>query len=276
MAVDWLTSAPILATIIVCVAMIPLDQFRYSQDFVREFVGTIVMIAATFSAGKWWGLATPVWLATSGIKVDWLWHWAGVVIADWSCGGPQVNPSVAWSMLALGKINYSQFVVHVSAQLLGGIVAFPLLQNFAKMMGWNPLGGPAVTPSIAGDALNLAIFHEVAAIFLLLLCIFVVSWEPPISFQNSKTYYLVKISLIAFTVRALIENFGAAGPSINPMLATAWYVYESGTYPTFAAHYLIYWVASIFGALAASLFYALIKQDATFFGALGPTKIKTN
>ena len=82
------------------------------------------MIALTFAPGKWWGapgtVIAPESLAVLGVlnavvPLDYVLHWFGVVVADWSCGGPHVNPGVASAMLALGKIDYNQYVVHVAA-----------------------------------------------------------------------------------------------------------------------------------------------------------------
>lgn len=258
--VEWAQSGPIVATIVICGSAIPLNPMAFR----KEFFGTIVMIACTFSAGKWWGLATPEgW----PVPADWLFHWAGVVIADYLCGGPQVNPGVASSMLALGKIDYPMFACHVAAQVLGAVIGFKLLQDFAGEMGWNYLGGPQISATISGEELRKAAFHEFLVMFLLLLVIYLVNWEPSPRMKGSPAFYPVKQSLTAFTIRALIYYFGAAGPAINPALATGWVVYETGAYPDFSAHYLVYWVASISGALAASFLYTVIKRRGGSGGA---------
>jgi glycerol uptake facilitator-like aquaporin len=86
--------------------------------FRSEFLGSIVMVGCTFSAGKWWGLSSQ--------NAEWALHAAGVVAADRASGGPDVNPAVTFSMFALGKLSLDAFLAKVAGQLLGGYVAFPL------------------------------------------------------------------------------------------------------------------------------------------------------
>jgi len=77
----------------------------------------------------------------------------------------------------------------------------------------------------------------------------------------------VKQSLTAFGIRLLIIYLGAAGPAINPMLASCWVVSETGAWPDFANHYVVYWAAPWAAAIAAGLMYAMYKGESqTFFG----------
>ncbi|KAL3922363.1 MAG: hypothetical protein SGILL_002248, partial [Bacillariaceae sp.] len=60
--------------IIMSVAAGCVEHRKYWDKYVKEFLGTIVMIGCTFSAGKWFG--TDSW------QVAWLFHAIGVVAAD--------------------------------------------------------------------------------------------------------------------------------------------------------------------------------------------------
>lgn len=52
-----------------------LEDGKYLSAFRHEFVGTLLMIGFTFSAGKWFG--------TESIKLAWLSHFLGVISADY-------------------------------------------------------------------------------------------------------------------------------------------------------------------------------------------------
>jgi flagellin-like protein len=59
----------------------------YLKPFLQEVVGSIIMIAFTFSAGKWIG-EESLWVA-------WTSHFFGVIAADYVGGGPMVNPAMS-------------------------------------------------------------------------------------------------------------------------------------------------------------------------------------
>ena len=64
------------------------------------------------------------------------------LLADFLGGGPHVNPAVTVSMFTLGKCTYTDAFVRISAQLGGGLVAFPIFHAVANAMEWEPFGGP--------------------------------------------------------------------------------------------------------------------------------------
>ena len=94
-----------------------------------------------------------------------------------------------------------------------------------------------------------------------------------------ENHYIIKQSLTAFAIRALIEIFPTAGPAMNPMLATAWDVFgvgKSGEFPSGHEHYFVYWVGPCLAALLASVTY-VIYAGGTFLGnsvPIGPLKGK--
>ncbi|KAH8048560.1 MIP aquaporin-like protein [Aureococcus anophagefferens] len=92
------------------------------------------------------------------------------------------------------------------------------------------------------------VLHEFGATLLLCLGVFAICLESPF-----KDIYPLKITCVAALIRFLIVYLGAAGPAINPMLATTWALYATGSFPTFYQHYLVYWAAPLAAAVTAGL-----------------------
>ena len=107
---------------------------KFIKEFRQEFLGTLLMIACTFSAGKWIG--------SDSMRVAWTSHLLGVISADFFAGGPHVNPAVTMSMWCLGKASYTESYVRVAAQMAGGLVAFPIYHALSNAMEWEAFGGP--------------------------------------------------------------------------------------------------------------------------------------
>ena len=128
---DFVDFAPPGLVIVVATAFI--NDGKYLKQARQEFVGTLLMIAFTFSAGKWIG--------KENVTVAWISHFLGVLASDFLGGGPQVNPACTLSMWCLGKVSYTEAYVRVAAQMGGGLVAFPLYHAVSKAMDWTPFGG---------------------------------------------------------------------------------------------------------------------------------------
>lgn len=245
----------------VCIASAFVGDGKYLPTFKDEFVGTLLMIGLTFPPGKWVG--------ASSLAIAWVAHACGVVAADKLGGGQHVNPAVTVSMFALGKCTYTEGFTRIMGAMAGGLVAFPLFKVFADSFGLTPLGGPEFNPKDDEEGLAAGL-SEFLAMVLLMFLIYVVNWE----LNFGKYHYWIKQTLTAVGIRYLIETFPRAGPSINPMLATTWYIYANGDYPNHLGFYFTYWIASIAGAVVASYLY-VIYAGGTVFGMmlpLGPIK----
>lgn len=72
-----------------------LEGGKYMQAFRHEFVGSLLMISCTFSAGKWIG--------KESLRMAWSSHALGVIMADYIGGGPHVNPAVTVCKFVLVK-----------------------------------------------------------------------------------------------------------------------------------------------------------------------------
>jgi len=234
------------------------DGRKNGRLYLNEFIGTLLMIGLTFSPGKWIG--------TDSLAINWVSHAVGVIAADYICDGPHVNPAASFAMWSLGKCSYEQMLVHIAGAMGGGLVAFPMFQFFSEFLDWAPLGGPEYNPEGDEDGSSSA-SSEFFATFLLMVVVFIVNWE----LDFGKYHYWIKQTLTAVAIRFLIEVFPTAGPAMNPMLGTTWAVFSLGSYPEDVKHYYVYWVASILGALLASLVYAMHEGDKFF--ALSTKKI---
>jgi|EP00979_Chaetoceros_neogracilis_P006600 glycerol uptake facilitator-like aquaporin len=243
--------------------VVPISNFKHMKTYFDEFVGTILMIGFTFSPGKW-NFADALYMA-------WAMHSLGVIAADKIGGGQHVNPAMSVAMFSLGKCDYTEMCVRIAGAMGGGLVAFPLFKAMTDVLGWTELGGPEFNADGDEDG-SAAAWSEFTATMLLGFLIYIVNWE----LNFGKHHYWIKQSLTAFGIRALIEVFPTAGPAINPMLGTTWAVFAYGGFPEDVRHYLVYWVASILGALVSAFAYA-VYDGCDFLGTklpIGPIKKK--
>jgi len=169
------------------------------------------------------------------------------MIADYTCGGPHVNPSVTTAMLVWKKITPAQWLLNVSAQMAGGVLAFPIVQGISNIYGVK-IGGPEFSGNVLEGMKN-----ECIATFILLAGIFVFCTTA------IGRIYSVKQPLVAGTIRYCCVFYNATGPALNPMLATTWTFYKRGqAYPTDPGHYAVYWIGSMGGAAAAALIWSTL------------------
>lgn len=245
----------------ICLASAFLGDGKYLGAYRHEFVGTIIMIGLTFSPGKWF--------ATGSRDAEWIAHAMCIVAADKIAGGPNVNPGVTVSMFALGKVSYTEGFVRAMGAMAGGLVSFPLFKMLTDTMKWTPLGGPEFDHQDDEEGIAAG-FQEFVAMILLMFLIYILNWE----LNFGKFHYWIKQTLTAIGIRYLIVTFPLAGPAINPMLGTTWYIFKYGAFPDHVGHYFTYWVSSIAGGIVASFLY-VIYAGGTFFGMtlpIGPMK----
>lgn len=238
-----------------------IDGGKYLNGaFRHEFIGTLIMVGLTFSAGKWIG--------ADDINIAWTAHLFGVIAADYISGGPQVNPAVTVSMWTLGKCSYTEAYVRICAQICGGLIAFPLFHMISVSANLTPFGGPEFHLDNGEFATSTAAISEFIASLLLCFVIYILNWE--CNFGN--LHYIIKQTLTAIAIRGLIEYFPIAGPAMNPMLATTWYVFGVSkiySFPNEFEHYFVYWICPCIAAIVASILYT-IYAGGTIFGMILP------
>lgn len=249
--------------LILSVAAGCVEHRKYWSAYVKEFIGTLLMVVFTFSAGKWIG--------QDDITIAWSAHAVGVVLADYIGDGQHVNPAVTVSMWALNKCSYTEGFVRIAGQMGGGLVAFPLFQYISEQLNLTPFGGP----EFSEEADVEAFISEFLASFLLMWAIYILNWE----FNFGKFHYIIKQTLTAVAIRGLIEFFPTAGPAMNPMLATAWYVFGVGTngeFPEDSTHYFVYWFGPFMAGILAAITYIILDGNDKLFGAysvpIGPLR----
>lgn len=236
---------------------------KYVSAYRHEFIGSLLMILFTFSPGKWIG--------QESLAVAWVAHACGVIAADKIGGGPHVNPAVTLSMFALGKCTYTEAFVRVMGAMGGGLVAFPIFNVLAKEMNLTPLGGPEFDPTGDEEGIEAA-FSEFVATVLLMFLIYLVNWE----LNFGAYHYWIKQTLTAVGIRYIIETFPRAGPAINPMLGTTWYIFANNQYPEHLGHYFTYWISPCLAGVFASFCYAVYAGEKLFGKTMpfGPIKGK--
>lgn len=250
---DWMDYIP--PGLLICIASAFIADRKYLEVFRQEFVGTLIMIICTFSAGKWVG--------ANDVTTAWTSHFFGVIAADYIGGGPHVNPGITMSMWCLGKCNYTEAYVRIAGTMGGGLIAFPLFHALSNALKLEPFGGPEFSLADNEDHPVAAFFSETVSTILLCFAIYILNWELHFGTFN----YIIKQGLTAIAIRALIEFFPTAGPAINPMLATAWDVFGVGNtyeFPDDMGHYFVYWVGPWIGAIIASITYAIYSGDEIF------------
>jgi len=148
--------------LILSVAAGCVEHRKYWSAYVMEFIGTLLMVVFTFSAGKWIG--------ADDMTVAWSAHAVGVVLADYIGGGQHVNPAVTVSMWSLNKCSYTEAFVRIAGQMGGGLVAFPLFHYVSLQLNLTPFGGPEFVKENDVDSF----ISEFVASFILMWVIYIV------------------------------------------------------------------------------------------------------
>jgi glycerol uptake facilitator-like aquaporin len=249
----------------IVLALAWIEGGKYFPAFRHELIGSMLMIGFTFSAGKWVG--------ESDFRVAWACHSLGVVLADKIGGGPNVNPAMTVTMWCLGKLSYTEGIVRIAGQMAGGLVAFPLFHALSEALELTPFGGPEFNSSADEFGVAEAALSEFFATICLCFAIYFLNFE----FNFGSHHYIIKQTLTAVSIRALIEIFPTAGPAMNPMLATAWAAFGVGDkfdYPDNFEHYFVYWVSPFAASVIAAFLYT-IYAGGKFLGVklpVGPIK----
>lgn len=177
------------------------------------------------------------------------------------------------AMWALGKVTYTDAYVRVAGQMAGGLVAFPLYHAISESLKMETFGGPELHLQDGQQHAVAEFLSEYSATFLLCIAIYLLNFE----FNFGRQHYIIKQTLTAVAIRGLIEFFPLCGPAMNPMLATAWYVFGVGNkndYPADFAHYFVYWIAPCMAAITSAIIWTIYAGGNVFGVSLpiGPLK----
>jgi glycerol uptake facilitator-like aquaporin len=241
---------PLVSTpIIICVSTVlfvvlfsrpsTLSKKQTIEDAVREFSGSMLTILLCFTPGPFLG-------HLNGYE-EWICHGLGLLVADYMSGSPHCNPAVSLAMVLFRVISVDEFFVKVSAQMIAGIIGFPLLQTLCAPYGVT-IGGPEFSAGMTEGAM----FDEAVGTFLLMVAVasFCMTWFG--------RFYYARMTLIAMTIRVICQVLNRAGPSLNPMLGTTWHFFKYGNWPQTTDHYLVYWASPMGGAAGAVLLFSIL------------------
>ena len=87
------------------------------NKYLAEFLGTLFLVFVIFATGNW--LAIGVGLAIPVLLVG-------------PISGGALNPAVTISLYAAGKLPKSDVIPYIIVQILGGLTAFFLYNNFVN------------------------------------------------------------------------------------------------------------------------------------------------
>lgn len=213
--------------------------------WLQEFVGTAVMVALTCAPGAFCGHL--------GRTYEWPAHFVAMVVADWACGGPHVNPCVTLAFLVGDGGRWADAAVRALAQTGGAVVGWRVLLGAGPRLLAGAVGGPAPDPDVGVAALA---WSEALGSFALVAAV----W----AFGTTRAFegrgYLAKMALINAVLRAVIENHGATGPAVNPALASGYVFATTGAWPALASdHVRAYWVGALGGAAAMGAVWRFVK-----------------
>jgi glycerol uptake facilitator-like aquaporin len=163
--IGWVIVAAVVAALLAKCSGAASDA-KALMEFRTEFLGTAIVVALTCSPGIWWGYGL---VPGTSLPTDWLFHAAGIILTDWACGGPHVNPGVSFNNYLRGSMDLVEFLARTAGQVLGATLGFCGSNALAAGLGWPLINFPSVSPTLAGPALATACTHEVLAMVALTL-----------------------------------------------------------------------------------------------------------
>ncbi|CAM9292029.1 unnamed protein product [Chrysoparadoxa australica] len=188
----------------------------------QEMFGSILLLVLLFPLGSFLG---DTW-------AGWIQHFFCVMLHDWITGGAQVNPAVSVGTIPIGWNTPATAVVRVLGQLIGGTIAFPMMDKL--LPAYVQMGGPQLAE---GVDVTEGMIWETCLTFCLLMWVFVCATRVGLPAQRP---------LIAAGIRGLIFNGGKTGPAMNPMIGWSWAVFVNPELPG-SDHFLVYWLAPCLG-----------------------------
>eukprot|EP00466_Bigelowiella_natans_P019788 jgi/Bigna1/88733/estExt_fgenesh1_pg.C_370074 len=256
------------ATLAALLTAIVLDRRKASSiifTFFQELFGTAFMICCVFPPSPLLGHLSPKYM------YEWPVHGLGVIVSDFIFGGPQVNAACTFSLWIAQLIPLTQAVSNIFAQLLGGVIGFPLAKMITLAIRPKAeFGGPTFTldESETPKQLTLeeAFANEFAGVVLLMCAVY--------GFCLTKLgkRYLLKQSLVAASIRFILHFYPKTGPAMNPGLGSMYHFFISGRLHRDASHYYVYWLAPF----AAGGIVALFWSGATETGLFAAEPSNTN
>ncbi|KAG5189246.1 aquaporin-like protein [Tribonema minus] len=201
--------------------------------FLQECFASFLMLVLLFPFGSFLG---DTWMG-------WTAHFFCVMLHDWITGGSQVNPAVSIATTLYGWNTPASAAVRIAGQLVGGLAAFPVVARV--LPPYVKMGGPMLNTTSVADGCA----WEFGLTFALLILVYVAATQIGLPAQRP---------IIAGGIRTLIYYGGKTGPAMNPMIALSW-AYYAAPASINMDHFLVYWVSSTAGAIAATLLWKAVE-----------------
>lgn len=218
-----------------------------------EFIGTFALVFIGCGAAVIAGMGTgPTAIDVLGIAFAF-----GLAIVAMAYGigpisGCHVNPAVSFGVLLAGRMETSEFISYVIAQVLGAVAGAAVLYLIlsGKASGWTGgLGQNGWGPGYLGEySLVSAFVFEVVATFLFLVCILGVTQAgAPSQFAG----LAIGLTLVAIH----IVGINVTGVSVNPARSLGPAIVGAGTNPGALTQVWLFIVAPLIGGGLAGLLF---------------------
>jgi len=218
-----------------------------------EFIGTFALVFIGCGAAVIAGMGTgPTAIDVLGIAFAF-----GLAIVAMAYGigpisGCHVNPAVSFGVLLAGRMETSEFISYVIAQVLGAVAGAAVLYLIlsGKASGWTGgLGQNGWGPGYLGEYnLVSAFVFEVVATFLFLVCILGVT-------QAGAPSQLAGLAIGLTLVAIHIVGINVTGVSVNPARSLGPAIVGAGTNPGALAQVWLFIVAPLIGGGLAGLLF---------------------
>ena len=223
------------------------------KKFAAEFIGTATLVLFGCGAAVIAGMGTG---ATS-IDVLGISFAFGLAIVAMAYGigpvsGCHVNPAVSFGALLAGRLDASEFLTYVIAQILGALAGALILYVIlsGKASGWN--GGLGQngwgTGYLGAYNVTSAFVFEMVATFLFLVTILGVT-------QKGAPSHLAGLAIGLTLVAIHIVGINVTGVSVNPARSIGPAIVGASTNANALAQIWLFIVAPLLGAGAAGVLF---------------------
>jgi aquaporin Z len=224
---------------------------------IAEFIGTFALVFIGCGAAVIGGMGVgPTAIDVLGIAFAF-----GLTIVAMAYGigpvsGCHVNPAVSFGVFVAGRMNMSDLINYVVAQILGAIAGAAVLYLIlsGKASGWaGGLGQNGWGPGYLGEYSVISAFvFEAVATFLFLVCILGVTHDSAPPHISGLAGLAIGLTLVAIH----IVGINVTGVSVNPARSIGPALVGIASNPAAVAKLWLFIIAPLAGAGVAGLLFA--------------------
>jgi len=220
---------------------------------VAEFIGTFALVFFGCGAAVIAGMGTgPTAIDVLGIAFAFGLSIVAMAYGIGPVSGCHLNPAVSFGALMAGRMDASEFISYVIAQVLGALAGAAVLYLIlsGKASGWSgALGQNGWGPGYLGEySLVSAFVFEVVATFLFLVCILGVT-------QPGSPSQFAGLAIGLTLVAIHIVGINVTGVSVNPARSLGPAIVGAGTAPGSLAQVWLFLIAPMIGGGLAGLLF---------------------